>query len=97
MNKEEIVRLHVFIDGHVQGVGFRYYVLEIVRNLDITGWVKNTYQEQVEVIAEGSRPTLEKLLYYLKRGPRSAIITQVTQEWKEATGEYSNFKVRYPF
>lgn len=94
MDKLNEVRLYVKIDGHVQGVGFRYFVLEKAIDLNITGWVCNTYQGQVEVIAEGSRSQLEKLLTYLNRGPAGAHVADIESQWGISTGEYSDFIIQ---
>jgi acylphosphatase len=87
-------RLHAVIEGHVQGVGFRYFVLDRAQALNLTGWARNTFDGQVEVLAEGPRPTLEILVENLHKGPRSAYVTDVRQEWSEATGEFKGFNVR---
>jgi acylphosphatase len=86
--------LHAYVDGSVQGVGFRMYVLQQAEALGLTGWVRNTFDGKVEVLAEGAYSQLEKLLEKLRLGPRSAFVTEVQKEWQSATGEYSNFTVR---
>ncbi len=87
-------RLHAVIDGSVQGVGFRMFVLEHARALGLTGWVRNTYDGHVEVTAEGEPAGLERLLEKLRLGPRSAFVTEVEKEWLPATGEFTSFEVR---
>lgn len=94
MNPEIKVRLHLWIDGHVQGVGFRAFVLDRAQRRQLTGWVRNTYQGQVEVLAEGSRDQLDGFLDEVRRGPRSAFVTECKVEWENATGEFSRFEVR---
>jgi acylphosphatase len=94
MEEEKDQRLHAVIEGHVQGVGFRYYVVERAQELDLTGWVRNTFDGQVEVTAEGSFERLQVLLMRIHSGPRSAFVTDVRSEWSEATGEFSMFNVR---
>jgi acylphosphatase len=88
------MRLHAVIDGSVQGVGFRMFVLDHARALDLTGWVRNTYDGHVEVTAEGETTNLERLLEKLRLGPRSAFVTEVQKEWQPATGEFTSFEVR---
>ncbi len=90
----ELYRLHAIIDGTVQGVGFRAFVVDHAQALQLTGWVRNTYAGQVEVVAEGPRPALEKLLDKLRTGPRMAFVSEVRHEWLPATGEFHSFNVR---
>ena len=86
-------RLHAVIDGTVQGVGFRAFVVDHAMALHLTGWVRNTYDGQVEVTAEGPRPALEKLLDRLRTGPRMAYVSEIQHEWKPFTGEFRAFTV----
>jgi acylphosphatase len=87
-------RLHAIVEGHVQGVGFRSFVFETAYLFRLTGWVRNRWDETVEVIAEGERGTLEKLLATLRQGPRSAWVSRVNEEWLPATGEFTDFRLR---
>jgi len=87
-------RLHAIIQGHVQGVGFRYFVQGKATGLGLTGWVRNRWDGSVEVLTEGKRTELESLLGALYRGPRGATITSIDSQWQEATGEFLDFQVR---
>ncbi len=93
-NATSKVRLHATIEGRVQGVGYRAFVEQIAYSLQLKGWVRNRWNGTVEVVAEGERQTLEKLLAALYRGPRAAHVTQVQVEWLHASGEFSHFSVR---
>ena len=86
-------RLHAIVKGMVQGVGFRYFVLEITSGAEITGWVRNTMSGDVEVLAEGQKAALENLLTELQKGPRSAEVSNVDVEWSVATNEFNGFSV----
>lgn len=88
-------RLHAIVDGRVQGVGFRYFVRENAAALGLTGWVRNLWDDRVELTAEGSREQLERLLSFVRRGPRAAFVTQVKSDWQPSSGEYKDFRV-YP-
>ncbi len=94
MAETERAQLHAYVDGSVQGVGFRMYVSDYAQALHVTGWVRNTYDGRVEVLAEGERAQLECLLEKLRLGPRAAFVTEVKQEWLPATGEFKSFTVR---
>ena len=88
-------RLHATVSGKVQGVGFRYFVAENARRMALHGHVRNiSAQRTVEIIAEGPRPTLEKLADTLRCGPPLAEVTSVTLKWQIATGGLPEFAIR---
>lgn len=87
--------LSVLVTGRVQGVGFRYFVLQEARNLKLTGWVRNTADYNVEVYAEGEEEKLMELLYILEEGPPMANVVSVSKSWGEARGIYLDFNVEY--
>jgi acylphosphatase len=39
--------------GHVQGVGFRYQVLQVAKEFEVSGFVKNLMDGRVQLEAEG--------------------------------------------
>ena len=94
MNAPVLARIHAVIDGRVQGVGFRFFAQDAANDLGITGWVRNRFDGQVEVTAEGERARLEGFLEQLRRGPRGAYVTQLDVEWETARGEFVQFDVR---
>ena len=91
--RTDFFQLHAVIDGRVQGVGFRMFVLEKARSLQLTGWVRNTFSGQVEVLAEGPRSSLATLLDDLYQGPRSAWVESIQQDWEPASGKFSTFEI----
>ena len=94
MPDDDLERLHAIVEGRVQGVGFRAFVQQNAYELQLMGWVRNKWDGSVEVLAEGKRGDLERLLAALHRGPRSANVTRVKDSWETATGEFSSFRVR---
>jgi len=58
----EIQELHASVRGQVQGVGYRYFVIEKARALGLGGYVRNERNGGVEVLSQGPRPALERLL-----------------------------------
>lgn len=93
MSSENLSRLHVVVEGHVQGVGFRYFVQEAAISQDLTGWVRNRWDGSVEVLAEGARENLGRLLTALQRGPRASYVSAVRPIWQEYGGEFTDFQV----
>jgi acylphosphatase len=93
-NAAQLARLHATVVGRVQGVGFRAFVEQSAEVLDLKGWVRNRWDGSVEVVAEGKRQDLEKLLAALRRGPRASGVSDVHFEWQAARGEFTHFSVR---
>jgi acylphosphatase len=87
----EINCVHVIVEGHVQGVGFRYFVKECADKYKLTGWVRNRYDGSVELTAEGEKPNLDKLVEHLNIGPSRSIVTNVKAEWSHSLGLYEQF------
>ena len=87
--------IHMLISGGVQGVFFRANTVSEARRLGLRGWVRNLPGGQVEVMAEGLRDALEKLLEWCSHGPAGATVSGVKSEWLDATGSFADFSVRY--
>jgi acylphosphatase len=90
----QMTRLHIRVRGRVQGVGFRAHVEAAARGLAATGWVRNVGYDAVEAVAEGERPTLERLVEIIKAGPLGSHVDEAVVEWLDATGEFQHFIVR---
>ncbi len=91
----ELAAVRATVYGRVQGVYFRDFVSRRARELDLTGYARNTPERTVEVHAEGERKQLEELIDHLKVGPPAARVEKVVTNWSEYTGSYAGFSVRY--
>ncbi len=89
-------RLNAIVHGRVQGVGYRFYVLQQAVRLGLTGWVRNLQGgTTVEVLAEGGKANLQEFLGALHEGPDAAYIRDVKYHFSPATGEFRDFDIRY--
>ncbi len=88
-------RVHIIISGRVQGVFFRFNTRDLANNLGLTGYVKNLYNGDVEVVAEGNEEKLNRLIEFCKKGPESASVTNTKIKYGKAANEFSDFEVRY--
>ena len=88
-------RIVVRVRGRVQGVGFRYAAIDAARRLGVTGWVRNTPEGAVELVAEGDADRLRRLLTWCNAGPPGARVTQVAHEWRPFAGEFDGFHLRH--
>ena len=91
----EPARIHAQVQGIVQGVGFRYFVLRAARAAGLTGFVKNLRDGGVEILAEGPREKLERFARDISEGPRCGLVQDVQIAWTEPTGEFASFEVSF--
>jgi acylphosphatase len=94
-NEAKLEELHARISGYVQGVGFRYFVIRVAQPLGLRGYARNLSDGNVEVVAQGPRAALERLLEQLRRGPSAAEVEEVQTTWREPGEHFSGFHVRY--
>ncbi|MEX1294616.1 MAG: acylphosphatase [Candidatus Limnocylindrales bacterium] len=87
-------RLVATVRGHVQGVGFRWYVQREAARLGLDGWVANRQDGSVEVVAEGSDTTLSELVLLLWEGPAGASVIGVDARHEPARGNIVGFTIR---
>ena len=95
MNEKEMSRLHVWVKGRVQGVGFRAFTARTAQMLGLRGWVRNVGNDRVEAVAEGPRDALEEFLAAVRVGPRAAIVEEIQEDWETPEGKFSGFNVRF--
>lgn len=87
-------QLHAIVEGHVQGVGFRYFVSEVAQQLQLTGWVRNLVNGNVELLAEGNRSDLDKMYSAIQRGSPGSLVTNVVSDWLPAQSTFTMFSIR---
>jgi acylphosphatase len=82
------------VEGRVQGVGFRWFVLRHARDLGIGGFVRSLPDGSVEVVAAGPPPAIDRLARHLADGPTAARVTRVTRTEAADHPLTTNFEVR---
>ncbi|VAX18671.1 Acylphosphate phosphohydrolase, putative [hydrothermal vent metagenome] len=88
-------RAHIFVSGIVQGVFFRASaVSEANRIGGLAGWARNVKDGRVEIVCEGDRAKVEKLIDWLFKGPEYSQVEDVEVAWGKATGEFIHFEIR---
>ncbi len=79
---------HFLVKGRVQGVGFRWFVHREAAEIGLRGWVKNTDDGHVEVVAAGDPGQIAELKTALQKGSRGSRVDAVIEhplEDSEAT------------
>jgi acylphosphatase len=69
---------HLYIEGLVQGVGYRASFAAQARSLNVSGWVRNRLDGAVEALIDGPDETLARLIRWAHRGPPAAQVARVT-------------------
>jgi len=87
-------RVHILLNGRVQGVGFRNFTQRAARMLKLSGWVRNLRDGRVEMVAEGPSELVGRLLEQVRVGPRAARVTGVEITDEPPQGEAGGFEVR---
>ena len=88
-------RLHVCFSGMVQGVGFRFTVKRIANRYEVTGFVKNLSNGDVEVVTEGDREVVEDFIDAVCNSSLRSYIRNAERGWEPATGEYREFEIKF--
>lgn len=74
---EEITTLRLRIEGQVQAVGYRNFVIAEARKLELDGWVRNRSDGTVEVLCSGTTKAVEGLVAQCMRGPAGSRVGNV--------------------
>ena len=89
------IRAEIFVNGLVQGVGYRYFVVREAKKLELKGFTQNLYTGEVLTIVEGEKAIVEKLIHKLKVGPIHASVKSCKVDWQEPKNEFTDFEVRF--
>jgi len=81
------------VQGTVQGISFRQFVKEHADDLGLRGFVRNLDSGDSEVIAEGEKEAIDRLLGFVKKGPAHAQIRNVIVEERKWSGDFDGFKI----
>jgi acylphosphatase len=88
-------RAEILVNGFVQGVGFRYFVVRHAEKLGLNGYTKNLHTGEVLTVVEGEHYLIEDLYNQLKIGPLHADVKNTSIKWSESKNEFKRFEVRY--
>lgn len=87
------IRMHLIIEGRVQGVWFRESTRREAVSLRVTGWVRNRPDGTVEAVIEGPQQAVDQLVAWCHKGPPAAKVTAVHKEQGTWQGEFDAFDI----
>jgi len=90
-----MISLQVFYEGHVQGVGFRWSVQHLAKGFDVTGWVRNLPDGQVELQVQGEESEVCAFLDTIRKSELASLIRKQRESRVDSPIPTSGFNVRY--
>lgn len=87
------MRYRVVVTGRVQGVWFRESCRREALAAGVTGWIRNAEDGSVEAVLEGEPEPVERVLAWMRVGPRHAVVADVEVHPEPPAGE-TTFTVR---
>lgn len=88
-------RLHIVVEGRVQGVGFRYFTHQLGARMKLAGWVRNRGDGSVEVEVEGDAEKLDEFVLQLNRGPALSHVRNLRIDERAVTEQTTSFQIRH--
>ncbi len=85
----------IFIEGEVQGVGYRYFAQRKALALGLSGYAINLRDGRVKVRVEGKLETIEEYVRDLEKGPPLARVVRLSTVWCPFTGKLRGFDIRF--
>ena len=88
-------RVHVIVEGRVQGVFFRAETQKTASRYNVKGWVRNLYDGRVEALFEGKEEDVERVVLWCHHGPSYASVTKVEVKEEPFIGDFDTFSITY--
>jgi acylphosphatase len=90
-----MIQYEINISGRVQGVGFRYFAQQKAKEMGITGWVKNSADGGVVIVAQGIEAEIKTFIDYLYIGPNRSHVDKISTCMMQITTVFDSFSVKY--
>jgi len=91
--KLAVSQVRIFVYGRVQGVGYRHSLSRTATEHGVGGWVRNRPDGSVEILLQGKREVLEKMIQWCKKGPSFAMVSDHEISWEDPERIYGTFDI----
>ncbi len=88
-------RIHVIVEGRVQGVYFRAHTQEEARRLGLAGWVRNRPDGSVEALVEGESTAVDRMQEWFHRGSPGSRVSSVRCSDEQPAGDCRGFEIHF--
>ena len=89
-----MITIKGYVEGRVQGVGFRYFVKNNANQLNVTGYAKNLPDTRVEFVLQGEQAAITSLMQIINRGPSNSSVKTLESQLQDTDEHYQNFSIR---
>ena len=89
-----MIQYELKITGKVQGVGFRYFAYQKANEIGINGWVKNSRDGGVLIIAQGDEIDVNTFINYLQIGPTRARVDNISKYKMQTLSKFEKFVIK---
>jgi acylphosphatase len=89
-----MITIKGYVEGRVQGVGFRYFVKNNANQLNVGGYAKNLPDTRVEFVLQGEQAAITSLLQIINRGPSNSSVKSLESQVQDTDEHYRNFSIR---
>lgn len=90
-----MIEMQAVVTGKVQGVRYREFVQVSADVLGVVGYVTNSDDGTVLVVAQGWPEVLKEFVEYLHEGSLQAQVEGVAVEWRSINENYEDFSIRH--
>lgn len=90
----EKVQKHIYLSGRVQGVGFRAFIRKKAAIYNLNGWAKNLADGRVELVINGEKDKIRKMINEVKEGPSFARVDDLEVQAEELKS-FNDFEIRF--
>lgn len=89
-----MITIKGYVEGRVQGVGFRYFVKNNANQLNVAGYAKNLPDTRVEFVLQGEQAAITSLLQIINHGPSNSSVKTLESQLQDTDEHYRNFSIR---
>ncbi len=89
----DALEAHVVVRGHVQRVYFRGSLQQQAETRGVTGWTRNREDGAVEAVLQGPKSAVERVVEWMRAGPRGARVDSAEVEWSEPREALRGFEI----
>ncbi|MCS7098525.1 MAG: acylphosphatase [Candidatus Methanomethyliaceae archaeon] len=86
-------KARIIVKGKVQRVGFRYFTYKLAKRIGLVGYVKNLDDGSVEIVVEGEKEDIIKLISDVRIGPPGALVKDLEIYWYESKNDFNDFVI----